>query len=283
MTRRRLIQILTLVVVTGLVLRLTGVIHIPDRLLLGAIALDVLLGLIEAALFIYLARPVYRRHRQSRERFDAFIETLREVEPIPKPVFALMERELRAYRAAYLRIRRVGRRRRPAARSAIVIAVPAAAASVDDWRRRHTWDGKRGVPGHVTLLFPFIPRDELDETTLAELAALFAAEPSFEFALVRAARFPGVLYLAPEPAEPFVRLTERLVAAYPAYPPYEGAFKTVVPHLTVAEGDEALLDRIERELAGRLPIAASARAATLLVEGQDGHWTERRRFALAAR
>ena len=283
MTRRRLIQIVTLVVVTGLVLRLTGVIHIPDRLLLGAIALDVLLGLIEAALFIYLARPVYRRHRQSRERFDAFIETLREVEPIPKPVFALMERELRAYRAVFLRIRRIGRRRRPAARSAIVIAVPAAAPLVDDWRRRHTWDGTRGVPAHITLLFPFIPRNELDERILAQLAALFAAEASFDFSLVRTARFSGVLYLAPEPAEPFKRLTERLVTAYPAYPPYEGAFETVVPHLTVAEGDDALLDRIAGELEPHLPIAASAAAASLLVEGDDGRWREHRSLPLARR
>ena len=282
MTRRRLIQALTLVVVTGLVLRLTGVIHIPDRLLLGAIALDLLLGLIEGALFVYLARPVYRRHRQSRERFDAFIETLRELEPIPKPVFALMERELRAYRAAYLRLVRLLGHRRRAARSAIVIAVPAAARLVDEWRRRHTWDGRRGVPAHITLLFPFIPRDELDETTFKQLAALFAAEPRFEFSLARTARFPGVLYLAPEPAERFSALIERLTAAYPAYPPYEGAHETVVPHLTVAEGDDAVLDRIARELEPSLPIAASASAATLLVEGDDGIWRERVSLPLAA-
>ena len=52
---------------------------------------------------------------------------------------------------------------------------------------------------------------------------------------VTSGSFPdGVLYLAPEPAEPFGALTEAFAAAWPEYPPYGGSFTDVVPHLTVA-------------------------------------------------
>jgi hypothetical protein len=100
-TRGRLIQLFTLVVVAGLVLRLSGLVEIPGTLLVGAIVLDILLGLVEAGVFVYLGRPIYLKHRRTLEPFDAFIETLREIELFPKPLFALVERELRAYHRAY--------------------------------------------------------------------------------------------------------------------------------------------------------------------------------------
>ena len=78
-----------------------------------------------------------------------------------------------------------------------------------------------------------------------------------------------------------MRLTKLLAAAYPEFPPYEGAFEQIVPHVTVAQADdEALLAQIEREVHAFLPIEAHAREALLLVEGADGRWHERRRFPL---
>ena len=55
-------------------------------------------------------------------------------------------------------------------------------------------------------------------------------------------------YLAPDPPEPFSRLTEAIVERWPDYPPYEGIHETVIPHLTVAYGDDALLTEIEADV-----------------------------------
>ena len=49
------------------------------------------------------------------------------------------------------------------------------------------------------------------------------------------------MYLAPDPAAPFSALTDGIFRAFPDYPPFEGKFDTVVPHVTVAHGDEPLL------------------------------------------
>ena len=58
-------------------------------------------------------------------------------------------------------------------------------------------------------------------------------------------RFPTVVYLAPEPSEPFDRLTEAIDARFPDFPPYAGAFDGVIPHLTITESAAAPLDDIE--------------------------------------
>ena len=151
-------------------------------------------------------------------------------------------------------------------RTALVVEVPEAAVAVDTWRER-TSPAKpsKGVPAHVTILFPFVPAAELDDV-LDDLRALFARLPSFAFELRECRHFPGVLYLAPDPPDPFVALTEAVAAAYPAYPPYEGVFAEIVPHLTAAEGEHSVHARAEGEIRQLLPIPAEAREVVLLEE-----------------
>ena len=152
-------------------------------------------------------------------------------------------------------------------RTALVVEVPEAAVAVDTWRERTSYaKPSNGVPAHVTVLYPFVPAADVDEAVLADLRALFAGLASFPFELRESRHFPGVLYLAPDPPEPFVALTEAVAAAYPAYPPYEGVFAEIVPHLTAAEGEHAVLGRAEGEIRRFLPIPAEAREVVLLVE-----------------
>jgi hypothetical protein len=170
-------------------------------------------------------------------------------------------------------------------RSALVIAVPEVAAVVEPWLER-TASAKpsHGVPAHVTVLFPFVPAPELDDTVLAGLTALFVRVQPFDFELAACRRFPGVLYLAPEPAEPFVTMTEAVAAAYPDFPPYEGIFDSIVPHLTVAEGLPTVLNRAEAEVRQRLPVRAEAKEVLRLeeIEPEPVRWQVRDRFPLGA-
>jgi hypothetical protein len=57
----------------------------------------------------------------------------------------------------------------------------------------------------------------------------------------------------------FSRLTHALHQLFPEYPPYEGMFDLVVPHLTVPD------DAVVREL----PLQAHTRVATLLHREDD--------------
>jgi 2'-5' RNA ligase len=164
-------------------------------------------------------------------------------------------------------------------RSALIVAVPEAEAVVGEWRLKYD-NARLGIPAHVTLLFPFVPAEELDDTLFDELRGLFAAEAAFEFQLPRVARFPEIAWLAPEPDEPFRRLTKLIFSRYPDYPPYEGIHDEVIPHLTVGEGDAEFQDEVEAALTPHLPIDAEADAVVLLVEDERGRWRPGARFPL---
>lgn len=170
----------------------------------------------------------------------------------------------------------------PAMRSGLIIEVPEAERAVAEWRAQLDRTAALGVPAHVTVLFPFAEPAAIDESMLAALRALFATVVAFEFRLARSAWFDDrVVWLAPEPAEPFRRLTGLVSAAFPAYPPYEGQFADIVPHVTV--GDHGAPDQLlaaERGVLPYLPISAVARSTSLMVERPDGRWERRATFAL---
>jgi 2'-5' RNA ligase len=167
-------------------------------------------------------------------------------------------------------------------RTALIVEVPEAHAT-HVWLER-TADSKpsAGVPAHVTILFPFVPADRVDDTLVADLRTLFAGHEPFAFDLRTCLHFPHVLYLAPEPDEPFRALTDTVATAYPEHPPYGGVFEEVIPHLTVAQGDRETLLRAEAEIRPWLPFASRADEVTLLVETEGGSWQPRERLPLGS-
>jgi len=128
-----------------------------------------------------------------------------------------------------------------------------------------------GIPAHITVLYPFLPPEQIDDEVLGVLRGLFAATPAFEAALTRVAWFGSeVMWLAPHPEERFRGLTRAVFDRFPSAPPYGGAFADVVPHLTV--GDRAPLAALEEAaavIAPHLPIRAAV-GTVRLVEGATG-------------
>lgn len=166
--------------------------------------------------------------------------------------------------------------------SAVVVRIPVP-RDLDRTRRR--WDSAAGagVPAHVTILYPFLPAGRLVPGVRAELAGIAAVLDPFDVRFDRVGRFAGVVYIAPDPAVPFTRLTEAVVARYPDYPPYGGAFDVVVPHLTVSESEDAPLDEVEAIARAALPFDRRVSALDVIVEGGDGRWRRRWRIPLGVR
>ncbi|MGH9088891.1 MAG: 2'-5' RNA ligase family protein [Acidimicrobiales bacterium] len=171
--------------------------------------------------------------------------------------------------------------------SVLLVPLPEAEPVIDRYRRRLDPTGRQGMPAHVTVLVPFVPPSLLDGAVVAELAALFAAVPPFEYVLRRTGWFESrVLFLAPEPAEPFRRLTFAVAERFPQYRPYEGAFADVVPHVTVGEGGRVRRRRWRMrwaagQLAGMAPIRATATEVWLMeLDPARARWERRERFRL---
>jgi 2'-5' RNA ligase len=168
--------------------------------------------------------------------------------------------------------------------SALLLPVPEAEPSVRRHRFRYDAVALRGVPAHITVLFPFMPPDKITDEVLGAVREVLTRYPAFRFSLTRLERFPeGALYLAPDPAEPFVRLTTALVKRFPRYRPYGGAYADVIPHLTVAQLPEAATVDEVSAIRSSLPIRSEAREILLMVEGDDRQWQMRSRFALDGR
>ncbi|MEA2290989.1 MAG: hypothetical protein QOF17_9 [Solirubrobacteraceae bacterium] len=142
------------------------------------------------------------------------------------------------------------------------LLVPVAGIGLDD--------AAAGLPPHVTVLYPFVPARRAGPELERDLRATFAHIPAFDFALTSVGRFPGVLYLAPEPAAPFAALTEACTRRWPEHPPYAGAYDEVVPHLTLAEGPEP--PGLAEGWGRRLPLRARAEALWLMAPGPGGRW-----------
>jgi 2'-5' RNA ligase len=160
--------------------------------------------------------------------------------------------------------------------TAVIIPVPEAAPTVARHRWTHDPTSALGIPEHITLLGPFVEPDVGVERALANI---FATAPAFAFQLARTGWFGNqVLYLAPEPAAPFIALTHRLVAKF-GVKPYRGEFADVIPHLTVAQ--ESGTSELEAQLLPALPIDARAVEAWLMVQPvAEGGWIRHLRLPL---
>lgn len=164
-------------------------------------------------------------------------------------------------------------------KSAIVVLVPDAEPVVSALRARFDYSAQFEMPAHITLLHPFQPPAAITDSLVEGLAAFFQSQPAFSFTLGGVCGFPGVVYLAPEPLEPFDRLTRELAARHPDCLPYRGAVLDPVPHLTVgvhplATDLRAVSEELLAALTAHGPIEVRAREAFLMCK-LSGRWQRR--------
>lgn len=163
--------------------------------------------------------------------------------------------------------------------SAVVVPVPAAEPLVSVWRDRFDPSAARGMPAHITALYPFLDERRVTDSVIELLARLCARLPILDVEFRQTGRFPRVLYLDPEPAEGLRRLTTTIVEAWPEAPPYGGAFDEVTPHLTIANGvDNRAMAAIDNDVIRALPLRTRLAEACLFIFNGE-RWKERARLA----
>ena len=166
-------------------------------------------------------------------------------------------------------------------RTTLLVPVPEAEAATAGWWPEWDPPKARGIPAHVSVLFPFLHAHELDDAARARIAEAAAAVRAFPFTLARVGRFPATVYLAPEPSSGFAALTSGIEDRFPGVHAYGGVHVRLVPHLTVLTGaDKALLERAADEVATTLPISAHATAVWLMGEREHGGWERLASFPL---
>lgn len=155
--------------------------------------------------------------------------------------------------------------REPATETAVIVTLPSAEDAVARHRERYDPAAAWGVPAHVTVLYPFVPPAQVDDRVLEVLRSVVASVPRFRATCRRTGWFADdVLWLDPQPADPFRALTTALVEAFPGHLPYGGEYDDVVPHLTVAQdAGPARLREVESDVIRHLPFAVTVSEAEL--------------------
>ena len=129
-----------------------------------------------------------------------------------------------------------------------------------------------GIPLHATLRYPFVRPDHLD-AALPRLTEVLKKHHRFDFSLTELKTFPRTVWVAPDPAAPFIALTEAIEAAFPETSQRE--FAEVIPHVTLVDGlEESRLEetvqRLRPVVEPLLPVTLSADEVVVLAEQQDG-------------
>jgi 2'-5' RNA ligase len=152
---------------------------------------------------------------------------------------------------------------------------------LEELRQRHDPVAPSGVPAHVTVRFPFLVTSDLTPAVRRRVAGVARQVRPFDVRFERTGRFPNVLWLGPEPSSPFIALTERLAAVFPDHPPYEGAHADIVPHLTLAIGPEAVVERLERKVTrAGVTFRRRVQALEVIAEDAEDRWHARWRLPL---
>jgi 2'-5' RNA ligase len=163
--------------------------------------------------------------------------------------------------------------------SAIVVPVTLPPA-LERLRHRGTTAAASGVPAHVTILYPFLPAALLTSVIRDEVGRIASAERPFTAQFARVERWPGVVWLAPEPAAPFARLVAAACAAFPDYPPYGGTFGEPTPHLTIAQGAVIDADAAVAAANPHVPFERAVSAVAVIAQQPSGRWRLRWRLPL---
>ncbi|GGX73727.1 2'-5' RNA ligase family protein [Streptomyces hiroshimensis] len=167
-----------------------------------------------------------------------------------------------------------------AGQTGLIVRIPEAEPVVHGWRERLDPSARAGVPAHITVLFPFLDESRIDSLVSSALADVLGKHRAFDLRFEQCGRLPEVLYLVPQPDTQLQRLTEAIADRWHEAPPYGGRFTEIVPHLTVAQGQEhAVLEEIEAGLFSKLPFTSHVSSVELMVH--DGtKWQGRASFAL---
>jgi 2'-5' RNA ligase len=163
------------------------------------------------------------------------------------------------------------------AQSGILVPVPEAESVVGPLRARLDRAAGWGVPPHVTVLYPFVPPQEISTAVIEAAARAVASVPAFSCEFARTCWFgEDVVWLAPDPVAAFRELTSAVHAAFPRFPPYSGEYADVTPHLTIGarpHGSADALRAAEAAVRPALPVRTFVKCAWLMTGTQaPGSW-----------
>lgn len=161
-------------------------------------------------------------------------------------------------------------------KTSIDINFPELTEFLNPWRDDTVELAHKGVPPHITLIFPWIPapikvKDAKNiDDILKNISTFF-----LEFTTVD--KFAnGTVYLVPKDSGNMQKIHEEIISKYPTVKMYDGEFSNTIFHLTIAKvgDDENKYLEIKNHFEKHLPIKKQITKITIMQEDKDGIWSE---------
>ncbi|MEV6575669.1 2'-5' RNA ligase family protein [Streptomyces sp. NPDC051577] len=157
--------------------------------------------------------------------------------------------------------------------TAVVIVLPDAAPLLDAVWRIDPALTRRGVPAHVSLLYPFLPESALTDQDERSVRSLAASFPAADLVLEEVVTGSGLVAVTVPGLQPIV---DAYRSQWPGLRPYGGRFGArPAAHVTVAMGaDDPTAAHVRAAIDSLLPIRARAAAVQVVALTEDG-WQSR--------
>ena len=134
----------------------------------------------------------------------------------------------------------------------LLLVTPAADPLVGRWRAEHDWAAQHGIPAHVTIRLPFLPRVQWRDPSIALLLERFLP---VDVTLSRLEDRPGALVILAEPDDQLRAMTEAVSAQWPDLAPHKGNRPDFAYHVTVVRTeDRAVRAAAADAIAPQLPL-----------------------------
>jgi 2'-5' RNA ligase len=150
-------------------------------------------------------------------------------------------------------------------------------ALISKWRVPSVKIASKGVPPHITLLYPWRPTP-ITDTDLGILRSVIKGQHPFPIVFTHLQQFSNrVLYLAVNEESNVRTLITKITNAFPDVLPYSGEFPNPIPHLTIAKAPddatfEVLFQEVSAYIESELPIELIVREIVVMEEGEDTNW-----------
>jgi lincosamide nucleotidyltransferase A/C/D/E len=132
------------------------------------------------------------------------------------------------------------------------------------------------MPPHITLAFPFLPLHSVTSDVIQQLTQMIEDIPAFDFELAEIKWFgTDVIYLVPSPSDICHSLIVDLQEKFPDFHPYDDAFTSIIPHVTLSEHGSAAHRRMLGKRAPKfLPISCRATHVWMMSNnGSSDSWS----------
>jgi 2'-5' RNA ligase superfamily len=133
----------------------------------------------------------------------------------------------------------------------LILAMPGLAIGVRNWRRAALPGSRLDVPAHLSVLYPWVDREPIEEDRLRVLDATRDLR-RFVVTFREVGTFPGFIWLRPDPPDAVGAVYGAVAGAFAELSPYAGKHPHVIPHLTVATCEPEETPRLAARVAAAL-------------------------------